>query len=230
MPRRILLTGFRPFGPHASNPSELVVRRIEASPPEGLRLTTAVLPVDYVGAFGAIRDELDRGTCDAALLLGLAAYRKVPGFERFALNWRGGPIADDSGRLVEGEQIEPQGPAAYLSTLPVDTLVAAVRAVGVPCEASSHAGTFLCNQVLFQTLRHADVRGHRTRAVFLHLPAPADAGSATRPAGDAERVTLDDLERGVRAALAAIARLRPARSALPRPRARPRRTGSPRPR
>ena len=196
MSEPILLTGFRAFGPHAENPSEAVVRRIGAAPPGGIELATEILPVEYGHAFDAVRAALDARPLRAALLVGLAANRASLEFERFALNWRGAAMADEAGVVVDGLPVDPSGPAAYLATLPVDDLVETVRAAGLPCQPSSHAGTYLCNQVLYQTLRHTDVHGLSCRAVFLHLPEPGPP-AAGRP-------DLDALTRGVEAALVRI--------------------------
>jgi pyrrolidone-carboxylate peptidase len=85
--------------------------------------------------------------------------------------------------------------------VPVEGLVAALRETGVPCTASSHAGTFLCNQVLYQTLAHADRHELGVRAAFVHVPEPGPAGG---------RLDLDLLVRGITAAVRYAA-------ALPRP-------------
>ena len=204
VPSRILVTGFLPFSPHAANPSESIVRRLAAAPPPGVRLTTLVLPVVYGRAVGPVQEALDRGDIDVVLHLGLAAGRQALSFERFAVNWRGGASADESGLRLDGEPIDPAGPAAYLATIPVDRLVATCRAAGVPAEGSSHAGTVLCNQGLYQTLRYADVLGLPLRAGFLHLPEPRSGPDDTRPDDEA-------LARGVAAAVRLLA-------GLPRPR------------
>lgn len=214
MKARILLTGFRPFGPHAANPSEQVVERIAARPPDGVSVESLVLPVEYRTAFAPVRAALDAGRIDAVLHLGLAANRPDLQVERFALNWRGGPQADESGERLDGEPVDPAGPAARIATVPVEGLAAAIRAAGLPCTASSHAGTFLCNQVLYQTLAHADRRAARVRAAFVHLPEPGPEGG---------RPDLDLLVRGVEAALrflASLPRPRPRRASRPPPASR----------
>jgi pyroglutamyl-peptidase len=207
---RVLLTGFTQFGPHAANPSEEIVRRIGAAPPRGVALATLVLPVEYRTAFGPVRDVLDREEVDAVLHVGLAAARTSVEVERFALNWRGGAQADESGLVLDGEPVDPAGPAAYLSSLPVGDLVAAIRAAGAPCGASSHAGTFLCNQVLYQTLRHADTHGRGVRAAFIHVPEPGPDG------GRPDVATLvRGIEAAVRCAAALPRRRRPRAQTVP---------------
>ena len=164
MAARILLTGFEPFGTHRLNPSERVLRPLAAACPGGAVVSTRVLPVCYRTGFGPVRDALDTERPDAVVLLGLGAGRSALSFERVAVNRRGSSGPDNAGVRLDGERIEADGPAACFSTLAVDDLVDAVLAAGVPAEASDDAGTFLCNQVLYQTLRHWDRRGLRTRA------------------------------------------------------------------
>lgn len=215
MPRtarpRVVLSGFRPFGGGATNPSEALVRRIAAAPPDGIDLVPLVFPVEYGRG-----DEILRATLAArphvVLHLGLAGNRETIDVERFALNWRGGPEADEAGVRIAGEEIEPGGPAACLSTLPVDLLVAAGSATGAPCRASAHAGTFLCNQTLYRSLRAAERSRTPFLAAFVHVPLPRADGS--RPGDDA-------IERAVRAILAAAAARAPA-TRTPRGRRAPR--------
>jgi len=170
MPVRVLVTGFEPFGPHSVNPSERVLRPLAAAGPGGAVLSTRVLRVSYRDAFAPIREALDHERFDAVLLLGLGIGRRVLSFERVAVNRRGGALADNDGVLLSDRRLEEHGPAACFSTIPVDDLVAAARSSGVPAAGSDDAGTFLCNQVLYQTLRHCVSSRLRVRTGFVHLP------------------------------------------------------------
>ena len=197
---RILVTGFEPFGPHAVNPSERMVRLLSGTTLDDLIISTRVLPVAYRRAFPPIADVLEAERVQGALLLGLGPGRATVDFERFGVNWRGAAHPDNDGVRVAGEQIDPAGPAAYFSTLPVDGVVAACRAAGTPTGISSHAGTFLCNQVLYQTLRRCDRRDLTCHVGFAHLPFLPEQASAGEPA-----VSEESMLAGVTAALRHIA-------------------------
>jgi len=181
MPARLLLTGFEPFGPHSVNPSERVLRPLAAAAPGGAVISTRVLRVSYRDAFAPIREALDHERFDAVLLLGLGATRRVISFERVAVNRRGAVLADNDGVHLDAARIEPHGPTACFSTIPVDDLVTATRSRGVPAAGSDDAGTFVCNQVLYQTLRHCDRNRLRVRAGFVHLPAFPEQVNAGEP-------------------------------------------------
>ncbi len=204
---RLLVTGFEPFGPHLVNPSERMVRLLADAAPDGLVLSTRVLPVSYRRAFAPLREALESERLHATLLVGLGAGRSTLDFERFAVNWRGAGHPDNDGLRVTGEKIDSIGPAAYFTTVPVEDLVAAARAAGAPASVSSHAGTFLCNQVLYQSLQHCDRMSLRCRLGFVHVPFLPEQASAGEPA-----ISEEAMFAGLRAALECLAKLPPAAS------------------
>lgn len=178
---RVLLTGFGPFGPHRVNPSEALVRRIAADPPPWIDLATLVLPVSWDAAFPPVAAALADFRPDGVLHVGLAANRNAVEFERFAVNWRSARISDVSGRTLAGAAIEPGGPAGVASTADVDALAAAALAAGAPAATSSHAGTFLCNDTLYRTLRWFERRRVPCAVAFCHLPPVADPAEPDVP-------------------------------------------------
>ena len=193
MAARILLTGFEPFGPHDVNPSERVLRPLAAAAPGGAIVSTRVLPVSYRAAFSAVREALDSERLDAVLLLGLGAGGVfVAGGTSESL---GGPV---------------QGPGdAWLARERAGAAMGKLRGCARRLLAQSDdAGTFLCNQVLYQTLRHCDRHALRVRAGFVHLPLLPEQAAADEPALDE-----DVLVAGLSAAVAALAALPPPEAA-----------------
>jgi hypothetical protein len=63
-----------------------------------------------------------------------------------------------------GSAIDPAGPLALRSTLPVDAIVAALEAEGIPAEVSRDAGGYLCNHVFYVLLQSG------RRGGFVHVP------------------------------------------------------------
>src|SRR5688572_12527619 len=179
---RLLVTGFEPFGGHTINPSERMVRLLAASAPPNTVLSTRVLPVAYRRAFAPVAEVLENERLHGALLLGLGAGRSTLDFERFGVNWRGAQHPDNDGMRIAGERIDPAGAAAYFATAPVDDLVSACKAAGAPAAVSSHAGTFLCNQVFYMALRHCDRMNLKCRLGLVHLPLLPEQASAGEPA------------------------------------------------
>ncbi len=62
------------------------------------------------------------------------------------------------------------GPVAYRSGLPLAEWAQRMRGAGIPAQVSYHAGTYLCNAILYFTHYLIDRRKLNTRAAFVHLP------------------------------------------------------------
>ena len=106
----------------------------------------------------------------AIVHLGLAGGRARIALERLAVNVMDFEIADNVGYRATGEPCAPGGPAAYFSTLPLQAMLEALTAAGVPAYLSSTAGTYLCNQTFYTTRHMLEGRGASTPAGFIHLP------------------------------------------------------------
>lgn len=151
---QVLLTGFGPFGENRVNPSQLVIERLGG----------VILPVSAERTPRALGAAVDQRRPDALLMLGLAEQREEIQIERVAINVLDFRLPDNDGKQPVDVPVEPKGPAAYLSNVPVKAIVAAWSEAGIPGSVSNSAGTFCCNQVLYTALH----RG--LRAGFIHLP------------------------------------------------------------
>jgi pyroglutamyl-peptidase len=173
---RILLTGFEPFGGHAENPSMAVVRALASR--NGV--IGRVLPVVYADAGRIIRELIETERPDAVMSLGLCVRSSSIQLERIAINLCDDCVGDNAGDSAKGRLIEPVGPAAYFSTLPLTAMHAALSERGMPVAWSNHAGTYVCNHV-FYTARHAieHLGGAGNGALpcgFVHVPPVSDGG------------------------------------------------------
>ena len=149
----VLVTGFEPFGDNEVNPSQLLAEELGG----------VVLPVSYARAADALRAAIAERKPDLVVSFGLAAKRTEISVERFALNLDEAENVDNEGGSSAAD-IVPGGPLAYRSRLPVDDVVAALRAADIPAAPSRDAGGFLCNHV-FYVLMHMGARGG-----FVHVP------------------------------------------------------------
>lgn len=157
---KILLTGFAPFGGEETNPSYEAVKLVPAR--EGLY--TAQLPVGFDAAPKALDALIAQYAPDAVLLTGQAGGRAAVTVEKIAVNWGKGETAFDES--LQGGLLEADGNTAYWSTLPVESIAAAMNRVGVPASVSFTAGQYVCNATLYHCLRHHPV----IRACFIHVP------------------------------------------------------------
>jgi pyroglutamyl-peptidase len=167
---RVLLTGFEPFDDSTVNPSWQAVRLAASAPPDGVSLTTAVLPVVFHDAIDRLRTAIDESGADLVVCVGQAGGRPDLTVERVAINVDDARIPDNSGRQPVDEPIAADGPAAYFSTLPVKACVAAVRDAGLPASVSHTAGTYLCNHVFYGLMHLIATERPGLRGGFVHVP------------------------------------------------------------
>lgn len=184
--RGVLVTGFEPFGGHATNPSEEVARAVA-----GARVHAEILPVDFVAVRPALGRLLAR-RWDAVLMLGLAEGASQLRLERVAINFRQ-QTPDNRGRLPERPEVVRGGPAAYFSTLPLEEIRKRIAATGLPVEISLSAGAYLCNAAFYLARHRLDSAG--TPCGFLHLPGTPGLGDRGTP------MRIEDEIRGVGIAL-----------------------------
>ena len=176
---RVLATGFEPFGGSSVNPSQQLVEALDGV------VLTALLPVSYERAAAALRDAVREAEPDVVLCFGQADGRTGISIERFAHNLDEATTTDNEAAAGSGAAIDPAGPAAYPSSLPVDDLVAALRADGIPAAPSRDAGGFLCNHVFYVLMGLLEAERPEAIGGFVHVPLlPEQAlvdGAASMP-------------------------------------------------
>jgi pyroglutamyl-peptidase len=198
---RVLVTGFEPFMGSAVNPSQQVVERLQAAPPPGADFAFAVLPTVYYAASARLRELLDSVQPDLWVGLGQGGGAGLH-VEQVGINLnhvRPGR-ADNAGNSPQDEIAAPESPDARFATLPVRALAEYLRGQGIPAQVSYHAGTFICNHVLFAGLDHAASRGLPLLGGFIHTPLLPEQAAALE--GDLRpSMALDYLEYAIRTAL-----------------------------
>ena len=87
----------------------------------------------------------------AVICLGLWPGEAMIRLERLAANCNAFDICDNAGARERGP-IDAGGSAPRMSTLPLDTILTRLLAVGIPAHLSSTTGNFLCNALLYHSL------------------------------------------------------------------------------
>jgi len=191
----ILLTGFEPFGNATSNPSGEIVKQIS-----GDNIVTAILPVAYTQSAEQLLRLIEQHKPDVVICLGQAEGRTAITPERVAINLDDARLADNKGVLRNDVKILQDGPDAYFSTLPVNELVVAIKAQGIPAAVSLSAGAFLCNHVFY--VAQNKFAGSDVRSGFVHVPL-MDSQAAEFPG--LPTMPLDQMVTAVRAMLEVVA-------------------------
>jgi pyroglutamyl-peptidase len=185
--KTVLLTGFEPFGGASVNPSWLAAKRLHGRMIQGHRIVARRLPVVFDRSLRALQRQIARVTPALVICVGLAERRSEITPEREAVNRDDARIADNAGRKPAGTPIVPGGPAAYRSTLPVEAIVRALRARGIPARVSPSAGRYVCNHVFYGLMHELARRGQRgapraVRGGFIHVPPLSEPGTTRRGA------------------------------------------------
>jgi pyroglutamyl-peptidase len=199
----ILLTGFEPFGGHTTNPAGEVAKALDGRAFGAEVVRAAILPVHHREAAPAVRRLVDEARPGAIVHLGLAGGRARVALERVAVNVMDFEMADNAGYRATGEPCVAGGPVAYFSTLPLEAMLEALTAEGVPAYLSSTAGTYLCNQTMYTTRHLLAERALDIPAGFIHLPLSAAMVAATKV--DQPSMDLPLMIRAVEIALRIIA-------------------------
>ena len=168
---KVLITGFEPFGGNGFNPSWEAVNALQA--PEGVELRKLRLPVVYQKAPALLVGVMREWVPDAVICVGLADGRSEVTPERVAVNVMDETIPDNEGFFPHGDPIDPQGPAAYMTGLPVHRITENLRAAGIPARISNTAGVYVCNNLMYgllQAIAEEPLFRH-VKGGFLHVPA-----------------------------------------------------------
>jgi pyroglutamyl-peptidase len=166
--RRVLVTGFEPFGGETTNPSWEAVKSLPDTI-DGAGLDLLQVPVTFGVSGDMVVARMRETSPDIVICVGQAAGRCGITVERVAIDMS---PADEP--VVDG------GPAAYLATLPIKDCVEASRAAGVPCSVSNSAGTYVCNQLMYRVLHEQAVSGLGVMGGFVHVPL-SSSQALTRP-------------------------------------------------
>ena len=118
MKKKLLITGFEPFGRDTINPSWEAVSRLEDTIGD-YELTKLRLPVVFGAAAERALDTARELGPDAILCIGQAGGRSAVTPEVVAINLRDASMEDNAGNRPMDEPVVPEGPAAYFASVPV---------------------------------------------------------------------------------------------------------------
>lgn len=201
--KKILVTGFEPFGGENINPSWEAVKRLPEEM-DGYTIEKLELPVEF-GRCAQLAEATVLAIAPAAVVcVGQAGGRTSVTPERIGINLKDARIPDNGGAQPKEEPIDPNGPDAYFSTLPVTAMVEAMRKAGVPAQVSLSAGAYVCNDLMYEVLHKLHRRGIAIPAGFVHVPfIPQQVLEKNQPSMPLEQITAA-LEAGIRAVIASL--------------------------
>lgn len=170
---KVLVTGFEPFGEETMNPAYEAVKLI---PDEiaGAEVVKMEIPVVYYKGAKLIEEAMERENPDIVISVGQAGGRAAMTVERVAINLAECPnFADNEGNTPDGRRIQEDGRDAYFATVPVKAMVKKMHDNGIPAAISYSAGTYVCNDVMYNLLYLLDKKYPEVKGGFIHVPFDA---------------------------------------------------------
>ena len=189
--KRLLITGFDPFGGAKINPAWEAVKLL----PEQVgkyALCKLEIPTVFGLAAQRVLQKAEELKPQVILCVGQAGGRSAVTPERIGVNIRDARIPDNAGNQPRGKFCVPEGPAAYFATVPVMAMEEAIRAAGLPATVSNSAGAFVCNDVLY-TLLHR-YAGTDVKVGFIHVPYLPEQGTPSLPLADTVKALIAAIE------------------------------------
>ncbi len=203
---KILLTAFEPFGGETVNPAQVAVRLV-AGRVAGAEIVKCPVPTVFGRAIDVAAEAMRAVRPQAVVCVGQAGGRTAITPERAAINVEDAVIPDNAGIIPVDKPVIPGGPAAYFSTLPIKAMVKAIQDIGLPAAVSNTAGTFVCNHLMYGVLHLIQNEFPLTPGGFIHVPYLVE--QAVKKPEPTFGMTLEDIIRGLEAALAAVAKALP---------------------
>jgi pyroglutamyl-peptidase len=191
--KQLLLTGFEPFLTYTVNPTMKIVEDLHGKVIGDYQVVGKVLTVDFNSSSQQLLSHIETIQPDAVISLGLAGGRYKVTPERIAINFKDG-AADNEGNVPVDELIQKNGVPGYLSSLPVRAMVNKLLELGLPAEISNSAGTYLCNNVMYEGLHYAKTKETSMPSGFIHIPASHELAIQH---GNIPSWSHDDLKRSI---------------------------------
>lgn len=193
--RRILVTGFDPFGGQSLNPSWIAVQALDGLELDGHLVVAAQLPTQFGHSLHALDELIAEHRPSLVVATGQAGGRSAMSLERVAININDARIPDNLGKQPIDTAVIEDGPVGYFSTLPIKAMLTAMLADGLRAEVSQTAGTFVCNHVFYGLMHKlaTDPSCEGTRGGMIHVPWLPQQGHPS--------MTPDQVSRGLEVAL-----------------------------
>lgn len=205
--RRVLVTGFEPYGNTPTNPAQLTAERLDGETIAGADVVGRVVPSLWFRCIDSVVAAIDEVSPEVVVMLGEFSGRSMITVERIAQNLNDSArydLADNDGVVLEDDWTVPGGPTGVYSTLPIRAMVLAMREAGIPADISDAPGTLMCNHLMYGVLHHIEHEEVTVRAGWVHLPALPEVAARDENLGEPS-MTVETaavgLRVGIRAAL-----------------------------
>jgi len=167
--KKILVTGFDPFGGEKINPALEVIKLLPKKI-NGNKIEIIEIPTVYKKSIEKIEEAIKNFNPDFILSIGQAGGRADISIERVAINIDDFRIKDNEGNQPIDEKIFSDGENSYFSTLPIKAIKKKILEKKIPVSISNTAGTFVCNHVFYGVRYLLEKKYSGKKSGFIHIP------------------------------------------------------------
>lgn len=179
----VLISGFDHYDGVKVNPCLEVPRALASqgidlgriSDEVSVQVNAVTIPVSFASSWPTLLEAIEATQPDIVIATGLKHAARSVLLERCATNLMDSARPDADNALPDRGPIDPDGPAAYWTRLPLSAILKHFAQDNVPAALSSDAGTFVCNS-LFYNLLNWTARQKRVLSGFVSFP-PIDDGA-----------------------------------------------------
>ncbi|GAL31642.1 pyrrolidone-carboxylate peptidase [Vibrio maritimus] len=146
--KKVLVTGFEPFGGDEVNPSLEIIKRLSGVMIDGGEIVTCQVPVTRYESIDCVLTAIAEHRPSVVINLGLGAGRTAITPERVAINVDDFRIADNAGNKPIDEPVVANGSHAFFSTLPIKAITHTLNktVLLVKCQiALAHLSAITCS-------------------------------------------------------------------------------------
>ena len=171
--KKIILTGFRPFGPYEYNPTAELAKFYNGKTITGNEIIIGVvLPCTYYGAFNLLSKIIDYENPYAIISTGLWSSVKGIRIETTFKNLMDGKYPDSNGYDPKNIPLNSEQGAKgkYKSFSDSLYLEKKLQRLDIPIEVSEDANTFICNSLAYLTNQKIAKEKLQIKNCFIHVP------------------------------------------------------------
>lgn len=170
--KKIIITGFEPFGSYTDNPTmdliEYIKNKYEKN--NDLKIIGLVLPCEYYGAFEILNDKINKEKPDVIISTGLASAVRGIRIENRFHNIMDGKYPDAKGFDPKKEPIIDGGDDCYYTDYKSNIFFKNnLIKRNLPIEFSNNAEYFTCNSLGYLTARKITEEKLPIKHMFLHI-------------------------------------------------------------
>ncbi len=198
--KKILITGFDPFGGESMNPAYEAVKLLPDTL-QGVEIIKLEVPTVFHKSIDVLEEAITKHNPDVVINIGQAGNRFGITPERVAINEDDARIKDNEGNQPIDEKIFEDGKNAYFSSLPIKAMVEEMKKEGIPAAVSNTAGTFVCNHLMYGLMYLIDTKFPNIKGGFIHVPYATEQvlDKPTSPS-----LSLSQIAKGLEASLVAV--------------------------